>query len=278
MRKVIKNKAAFWLIVTVLILSIGIGILNAAKSDVSFAENVMEIVISPVQGVFTSAKNAVGDFFGYFSNKDKLYEEINALKAENSELKKEIARNESSYLENEQLRKLLNLKANNTGFEFETAEVIARSPSNWYNTFTINKGADNGVLLGQPVVSAGNSLVGRISEVGTTWSKVTLMTDPDHAAGAQVLRSDEYGVAEGDTSLMSEGNLRLSFVSKNADIIVGDTVITSGLGGLYPKGLIIGKVQKIRPDIQGISQYAVVKPETDFKNLRAVFVIKNAFE
>jgi rod shape-determining protein MreC len=66
-------------------------------------------------------------------------------------------------------------------------------------------------------------------------------------------------------------------VSKNANIIVGDTVVTSGLGGIYPKGLTIGKIQKIRPDIQGISQYAVVKPEADFKNIKAVLVIQNVF-
>lgn len=278
MRKIFKNKAAFWLIVTVLILSIAIGILNAAKSDTSFAENAIEIVITPVQKLFTNIGNGISDFFGYFSDKEKLHNEIENLKAENADLKLQISENEASRLENEELRKLLNLKSNNREFELESAEVIARSPSNWYNTLTVDKGAADGIALNQPVVSAGNALIGRISEVGTTWSKVTLLTDPDHAAGAQVLRSGEYGICEGDSSLASDGNCRLSFVSKNANIIVGDTVITSGLGEIYPKGLVIGKVQKIRPDIEGISQYAVVKPEADFKNLKAVFIIQNAAE
>lgn len=275
MRKVFKNKAAFWLVVMVLILSIAIGIFNASKTDVSGVENVVKIVISPVQKLFTNMGHGISDFWGYFSDKDKLHSEIKKLEDENADLRRQISENEASRLENEQMRKLLNLKTDNYDFEFMAAEVIARSPSNWYNSITIDKGAADGIVLNLPVVSAGNSLVGRISEVGTTWSRITLLTDPLHAAGAQVLRSGEFGISEGDNALSTGGSCKLSFVSKNADMIVGDTVITSGLGGVYPKGLVIGKIQKIRTDIQGISQYAVIGPEADLKNLRAVFVIMN---
>lgn len=278
MRNIFKNKASFWLIVTVLILSIAVGVLNAAKSDVSIVENALGIVITPIQKGFRSVGHGISEFFEYFSSKDKLHAEIELLKKENAELRQKVAKSESAYIENEQFRKLLNLSSGNTPFELEAAEVISRSPSNWYNILTIDKGSADGIALNQPIVSSGNVLVGRIIEVGTTWSKISLITDADHAAGAQVLRSGEYGICEGDGSLSPKGSCRLSFVSKNANIIVGDTVVTSGLGGIYPKGLILGKVQKIRPDIQGISQYAVIKPDADLKNLRAVFVIKNAFE
>ncbi len=277
MRKTFKNKTGFWLIVTVVILSIALGIFNAA-SDVTILEDAAKIIFTPAQKLFTNIGSGVSDFFTYFANKDNLNAEIKRLENENAELKKQISENEASKLENEQLRKLLNLKSNNTEFELKTAQVIARDPSNWYDTLTIDKGASDGIALNQPVISAGNTLVGRISEVGTTWSKVTLLTDPEHAAGSQVLRSGEYGICEGDGDISSNGGCKLSFVSKNANIIVGDTVITSGLGGVYPKGLIIGKIQKIRPDIQGISQYAVVSPEADLKNLQAVFVIQNSIQ
>ncbi len=275
MRRIFKNKSLAWLLVTVLVLSIAVGIFNAASSEMSFFENMVKTVISPVQKFFTNVGNGVSDFFGYFSDKDKLESKIEELSKENADLKQKVSENEASRLENEQLRKLLTLKTDNYKFEFVAAEVIARSPSNWYSFITIDKGAADGIALNQPVVSSGNSLVGRVSEVGTTWSNVTLLTDPLHTAGAQVLRSGEFGITEGDNALSASGKSRLSFVSKNADIIVGDTVITSGLGGVYPKGLVIGKVQKIRPDIQGISQYAVISPEADLKNLRAVFVITN---
>lgn len=275
MRKVFKNKAAFWLVVTVIIISIAIGILNAAKSEVTFLENGIEIIITPVQKLFTNMGNGISGFLGYFSDKQKLHEEIDALKNENEQLKQQLAENELSSLENTELRKLLNMKKSNTEFELSAAQIIARDPSNWYNTFTIDKGAADGIALNQPVISGGNALVGRICEVGTTWSRVTLMTDAEHSAGALVSRTSEYGICEGDGS-HSADTCRLNFVSKNANIIVGDTVVTSGLGGVYPKGLVIGKIQKIRPDIQGISQYAIISPEADFKNMKAVFVILNA--
>ncbi len=277
MRKTFKNKTGFWIIVTVILLSIAIGVFNAA-SDVTFIEDAIGIVVTPVQKLFTNIGNGTSDFMGYFADKKNLQKEIKRLKTENADLKIQVNENSASKIENEQLRKLLNLKSNNSEFEFIAAEVIARNPSNWYATLTIDKGADSGIALNQPVVSAGNSLVGKISEVGTTWAKVTLLTNPNHAAGALVLRSGEYGICEGEGDISSDGGCRLSFVSKNANIIVGDTVVTSGLGGVYPKGLVIGKVQKIKPDIESISQYAVISPDADFKNIQAVFVIKNATE
>ena len=278
MRKIFKNKAALWLVVTVFVLSIAIGVFNAAKTEVSFLENGLGIVISPVQKLFTNIGNGTSGFFGYFSNKQKLHNEIKSLKTENEQLKQKIAETEINSIENVELRELLNFKNTNTEIELLAAQVIARDPSNWYNTFTIDCGAADGIAVNQPVISGGKSLVGRISEVGTTWARVTLLTDPEHSAGAVVSRTGEYGVCEGDSSLAVAGNCKLSFVSKNANIIIGDTVITSGLGGVYPKGLVVGKIQNVKPDIQGISQYAVIKPEVDFKNIKAVFVILNELD
>ena len=122
MRNIFKNKTTLWLIVTVLILSIAVGVLNATKSEVSFVENALEIVITPVQKVFTAAGHGVSDFFEYFSNKKELQAEIDLLKKENTELKQQLVKNESAFAENEQLRKLLNLKSNNIEFELETAQ------------------------------------------------------------------------------------------------------------------------------------------------------------
>ncbi|MBR2452860.1 MAG: rod shape-determining protein MreC [Clostridia bacterium] len=173
------------------------------------------------------------------------------------------------------MRRLLALKAAYPELELDAAEVVSREPSNWYNTFVIDKGAADGVALNQPVISADKALVGRISEVGTTWSRVITLIDPAHSVGAEIVRSGEYGVAEGDSSDSLGGNLRLSFISKNANIIVGDKIMTSGLGGIYPKGLIIGKVLEIRPDMQGISQYAIIAPDADIESINAVLIVKN---
>lgn len=275
MKKLFKNRCVFGLIVVVIVLSIVIGVVNAVNSDVKFSENVFQVIVTPVQNLLTKAGNGISDFFGYFSNIDKLKDEISSLKKQNAELESELNKSEISIRENEELRKLLALKEAYSDLELETAEIVAREPINWYSTFTIDKGAVDGIAVNQAVISVDKSLVGRICEVGTTWAKVITINDPGHAAGAEVVRSGEYGIVEGDSTLAVDGNCRLSFVSKNANIIVGDKIVTSGLGGIYPKGLFVGKVMEIRPDVQGISQYAVISPEINIDDLKAVCVVKN---
>ncbi len=275
MKRFIKNRCVLGLVILVLILSVVIGIVNATNPDVTFVENVVQVVVTPVQKLFTNVGNGVSDFFGYFSNIDKLKDEIKTLKKENSKLKEDLNKSEISSRENEELRKLLSLKEAYPELELESAQVIARDPSNWYNTFTIDKGAVDGINVNQPVISVDRTLVGRISDVGTTWARVITINDPGHSAGAEIVRSGEYGIVEGEGSAAEGANCRLSFVSKNANIIVGDKVVTSGMGGIYPKGLTIGKVLDIRPDVQGISQYAVISPEADIDNLKAVLIVMN---
>lgn len=275
MKKLFKNRCVFGLIVVIIVLSIVIGVVNAVNSDVKFSENVFQVIVTPVQNLLTKSGNGISDFFGYFSNIDKLKDEISSLKKKNAELESELNKSEISIRENEELRKLLALKGAYPELELETAEIVAREPINWYSTFTIDKGAVDGIAVNQAVISVDKSLVGRICEVGTTWAKVITINDPGHAAGAEVVRSGEYGIVEGDSTLAVDGNCRLSFVSKNANIIVGDKIVTSGLGGIYPKGLFVGKVMEIRPDVQGISQYAVISPEINIDDLKAVCVVKN---
>ncbi len=275
MKKFFKNRCVFGLVVAAVSLGIIVGVVNAVSPDITFLENVTQVIVTPVQKLFTKAGNGVSNFFGYFSSVDKLKEEIGKLKLQNAELELAIDKSEIALGENEELRRLLAMKKAYPELELDAAEVVSREPSNWYNTFVIDKGAADGVALNQPVISADKALVGRISEVGTTWSRVITLIDPAHSVGAEIVRSGEYGVAEGDSSDSLGGNLRLSFISKNANIIVGDKIMTSGLGGIYPKGLTIGKVLEIRPDMQGISQYAIIAPDADIESINAVLIVKN---
>lgn len=278
MRKNGKRKVAVWIAIVVITLGIALGIFNVSKNETSVLENIVKVVVTPVQKLFTGISNGISDFFGYFAKVDGLQTEISSLKKENADLKDSLTKSEIYSKENEKLKKLLDLKNTNSNYDIETVEIISRNPSNWYNTFTINKGANDGISPNQAVVSSGNTLIGRIGDVGATWATVVMLTEPDHSAGAQIVRSEEYGVCEGDTGLSQDGKCKITFISKNANILVGDIVVTSGLGGIYPKGLIIGKIDEIRPDTQGISQYAIVSPKADISHLRIAFVIKNSNE
>ncbi len=278
MRRNRKHKVAVWIAIVVITLAIALGIFNISKSEMGVLENVVKVVVTPVQKLFTGISNGISDFFGYFAKVDGLHNEIAALKKENADLKESLTQSEIYSKENEKLKELLDLKNTNSNYDVETVEIISRNPSNWYNTFTINKGAKDGIAINQPVVSSGNTLIGRISDVGATWATVKMLTEADHSAGAQIVRSEEYGVCEGDTGLSQDGKCKITFISKNANILVGDIVVTSGLGGIYPKGLIIGKIEEIRPDTQGISQYAIVTPEANIMHSRVAFVLKNSNE
>ena len=112
-------------------------------------------------------------------------------------------------------------------------------------------------------------------EAGTNWSTVLTLVDTDTSLGAQVFRTKDLGVAQGDFSLMRESRLRLDYLPADCSLLPGDVVVTSGLNGYYPSGLVIASVEELRKDDSGASSYAILAPETDLDALTEVFVIKS---
>ena len=125
------------------------------------------------------------------------------------------------------------------------------------------------------LVSAEGDLVGVVSAVGYNWCTVLTVIDTDTELGARVFRTQEVAVAEGDLALMGEGKLKLSYLSADAQLLSGDVVTTSGLGGFYPGGLVIGTVESVRTGDDGLAQYAVLAPAARLGELSEVFIIKD---
>lgn len=273
MKKFFRNKIVLLLIIITVSVSVILGVINATRTKSTFMENVALVTVTPIQNCFSWIGKNVTGFFGYFGSVDKLRAENEKLETENKKLSQENRRAEGVEKENKELRALLELDEAYPALELKAAEVVSRSTSNWYENFTIDKGTADGLKIGQGVISSDNVLIGRISDIGSTWAKVTTVTDPGHSVGARVIRSGDLGVIEGDSSLSDKGQCRLSFISKNNDIVVGDYLETSGLGGVYPKGIEIGKVIEIKPDVQGISQYAVVEISVNINSVSKVMVI-----
>ena len=273
MKSFFRNKSAAALITLVIVLGAVIGFINASGIKISFVENVVNVIVTPIQKLITNTGASINNFFGYFSDIDAIKEENEHLKKQNAELNNKIKAIETAEKENESLRSLLGLKKTLTEFETRAAEVVSRDPGNWFSTITVDKGTADGVIVDQPVITNNKALVGRVYEVGSNWSKIITVTDPECSAGALIERSGEYGVTEGDALLEEEGKFKLSYISKNTNLIVGDTLVTSGLGGIFPQGLYIGKVQSMKTDVQGISQYAVVEPACDLEKLKNVLII-----
>ena len=175
--------------------------------------------------------------------------------------------------ENQRLRNLLNLRQQRRDFTFESAVIVDRSTSNWSRVMTLNKGTSSGIAVGNCVVDDQGNLVGVIREAGLNWSTITTILDTDSSLGARVFRTGEVTVAMGDLALMETGRLKLSYLEGESSLINGDLIVTSGLGGYYPSQLVIGSVEEIRTDDNGLTRYAVLAPKTDLDSLSEVFVI-----
>ena len=131
----------------------------------------------------------------------------------------------------------------------------------------------SGIAVGNCVVDDQGNLVGVIREAGLNWSTITTILDTDSSLGARVFRTGEVTVAMGDLALMETGRLKLSYLEGESSLINGDLIVTSGLGGYYPSQLVIGSVEEIRTDDNGLTRYAVLAPKTDLDSLSEVFVI-----
>lgn len=153
--------------------------------------------------------------------------------------------------------------------------VTEHDVSNWTSSLTLNKGTSLGIEVGDCVIDECGNMVGVVDQAGTNWSTVLTLVDTDTSLGAQVFRTKDLGVAQGDFSMMRENRLRLNYLPTDSVPLNGDIVVTSGLGGNYPSGLVIGSVEEVQVDDSGASSYAILVPAVDFDALTEVFVIKS---
>ena len=153
--------------------------------------------------------------------------------------------------------------------------MVLWSSSNWSHSFTISKGASSGIELGDPVVTEYNAVVGQVTELGETWATVSTVIDVDMSLGAYAGNTGASGIVLGEFSLMKDKLAKLTFLADGAQIFVGDEVLTSGSGGAFPAGLVIGKLTAVQTEAGGQIEYGLVEPQCDFDSLVQVFVIKS---
>lgn len=234
--------------------------------------NAVGVIFSPAQKLTSLVTSSI-DRFTVFVWEMKSYKEENErLVNEINELKKENRSIEDYKSENDRLTELLGLKESMAEYNTVAARIIAYEPDNWYETIVINKGEKDGIKP-ETVVMTGSGVVGQVAEVGTNWARVSAIINIDNSVGVRVVRTGDIAITEGDVALSKDGYCKMSFMSKNASVIVGDMLETSGLGGVYPAGMMVGKVREISSDNSGSMQYAVVEPAVDFNDLREVLVI-----
>jgi rod shape-determining protein MreC len=229
---------------------------------------------------FSAPVNGINNFFSDVKNLQNTFEENKRLKEELDGVAQAQADLATYRQENEKLREELELQDTLTDFTSITGSVIARNPDMWIDQIIINRGSSDGVEAGMSVMSSGG-LIGRVSEVNPTSSKVTLLTTNDETAvltSAEIILEDEtiFGVVNGYDA--ERGYLIMEQITSTSTIEEGAEIVSSGLGGLVPRGLVIGTVADVSLDRYGLGQRVYIEPETDFEDIRYVTIINRSSE
>ena len=271
MRQFFRNNGGLLVVAAVLlaaVLALGAQILGFDPLT-----SALEVLATP----FRAASSAVAGWTQEQYDRTFRYEELaaenEALRQRVAELERDAIAGQDAQRENERMRDLLGLAEQRPELQYRDAAVVRRSSSNWASNFTIDRGTLGDVEAGDCVIDQYGYLLGVVAEASPNSSLVTTILDPTLELGGRVARTDEDAILEGDFTLMLEGLLRLSFVSENAKLVTGDQVTTSGLGGVYPPGLVVGSVKTLYVEEDGISRYAQVEPAGDVTGTRYVYVI-----
>lgn len=271
-----KYKNRMIVTIVAIILIIIIGVTSTERMSLTKIEKVIGNIFTPIEKFFYNISKKTSDFF--VSIKD-----ISNIKVENEELKKRVKELEelnrryediigkSDYLKNEAelLRK--------TDYNIISAQVIGKEPGNWFDRFVIDKGLKDGIKKGDTVIQAVETeegiveegIVGRIAEVGDNWAKVISIVDENSKISFKVIRTQDGGVISGNI----DGRLSGYLFDTKADVMKGDKLFTSGLGGTYVKDLYIGEIKDVVKKDEDLMKHIYVEPAVNFKKLFKVFII-----
>ena len=258
-------------IAVVLIVSVSAHFLGGKAG---FVSNTTGVIKSPVQSAVSTVVEWFESLYGYIYDYDKLVAENESLRGQLTDAQEEARLGVEAREENEKLRELLNLSQKHSDFVFESARIVNWNSSNWSSSFTISKGETSGLKVGQPVVTEAGELVGQISELGDTWANVNTIIDVDTNVGVLVGESGNAAMAIGDFALMQEGFAKIFHLTEGTVLLEGDIVLTSGRGGAFPQGLVVGYIDSVLTQAGGQMPYGVLRPSCDMGALSQIFVIK----
>jgi rod shape-determining protein MreC len=273
-----KNKERILVILVAMSLIVLVGITSTERIALSRFENTIGNMLTPIGKISNSmGENTSGIFKGL--------RDLTNLKDENESLKKQILKLEdenrdylniigkTDYLKNE--LKLLD----KTDFKLTASQIVGKEPGNWFNRFTIDKGKKDGIKKGDIVIQGieieqniiTEGIVGRVVDVGDRWAKVVTIVDEDSNISFKVLRTQDGGIVSGSM----DGKISGYLFDDKADIIKGDKLYTSGLGGGFIEDLYLGEVNEVISDDEDLMKKIEVKPAINFKKLYKVYVISD---
>jgi len=268
----------FKALLCVLAVIMGIMIYQAASGAyASLPEAIVGTVVTPIVKFSSSISNGVGGFFNSLLNASDTQKENDKLKNELASAYDKLSEFEKYKEENSQLKEFLEIKEQNTDYKMMSAQVIGRDSTSHFGEFTVNKGSLSGIDLNAPVITA-QGLVGIVSHVGPTYCTVRTILDPEINVGVYNTRTQETGVASGDAALANSGKTKLRLLPRDTTLLSGDIIQTSGIGGMFPEGLLVGTIESIRAENSGVSMYAEIKPIVDVYEVTNVMILTDFSE
>ena len=271
------RKAALWVIVLA-VLAFGALLILMHYRGATVVETFTRWGLSPVAEGLTKVSTGIKGFFTDWRSYTELSKKYEELEYENEQLKLRVSTTEELEGENIRLQAMLDASEAYSELDPIHASVIGRSPGQWFYTFAINKGLNDGVAINMAVVT-GDGLVGYVSDLGYTSSMVTTIIDPSSAVACLVQRTRDNGVMRGEVSSGDdEAQCHVYYLPNVNNIVPGDAIITSGMDSLYPKGIFIGSVTAVSRETSSDGSYAVMAPAVDFMRIEDVLVLRETVE
>ncbi len=272
MRGILKNKPLIITLIAVLLLGV-LAFVTSADRSVSWVESTVGSVMQPVQTFASKASDSIINFVQRVFKTTDADKELEQLQVRMAQLEAAEQENAQLAAENARLKALLNYVETLENFNYITAVVTGNSQGVWFEVFTINAGRNKGIEKDMAVINA-DGLVGRVCEVGANWSKVTSIIDASSEVSVMVERTRDVGVARGVFKSNSDNELELYFLPSGFDLVPGDIIVTSGMGSMFPKGVMVGTVSQVtRQSAEGNQSNAVIEPSVDFGHMEEVIVI-----
>lgn len=235
-------------------------------------QNIISYVVTPIQSASTAVANSFTGFFSTFFRAGELEAENEEYQEELRKLREQLVEYDELKQENERLKEMLGISEEYPNLKMVDASVIQIADATQYHTFTINKGADQGINLRDPVVTK-DGLVGVVCEVYANRARVRTLLDVGTDVGCYISSTRDVGISAGTIPLAMEGLYRMSYLERSTTAAIGDMVLSSGESGIYPGGLIMGTIKEIRSEESGASAYAIVEPVVEYRQLKNVFVV-----
>ena len=267
-----KKGGIIGVVITVIILIILVVFSNTNSENISIIENIASTIVMPIENGLTYLKNKINNNDKFFENINELKTENESLKQKNSELEQQLREYEIIKNENEQLKQELNLAEKYGQYTTVPGTVISRDISNYSKTLVINIGSDNGVQEKMTVI-ADEGLVGYVVSVTNKTAKIQTIIDSASATSCVASTTRDTMICKG--TIENKSILSASNIETNARIIQGDSVETSGLGGIYVKGIHVGKIKKVNEGSNKTDSYATIETAVYFEKLETVLVITN---